>query len=225
MLLVFLPFGLAWHSELTNALLGDENAKRARAAQAEGAEHWEEVGVGIGPEGQPYAMGIARGKAYEHIQPGLFLVASANVKGGIFAESVNLVIHHDANGSLALMVVGQVWWLRKALLKLAVSRVLPIEYGTVACLSVLGSVILFQEGVYVPDNFGWGIASGIALIMLGCGQVGSRYSPWPACCGLFPAAKRTLKMPAEVVLQNAAPRQVSRVVDDEDQVVVSVEQV
>ena len=129
------------------------------------------------------------------------------------------------SGSLALMVVGQVWWLRKALLKLAVSRVLPIEYGTVACLSVLGSVILFQEGVYVPDNFGWGIASGIALIMLGCGQVGSRYSPWPACCGLFPAAKRTLKMPAEVVLQNAAPRQVSRVVDDEDQVVVSVEQV
>ena len=105
MLLVFLPFGLAWHSELTNALLGDENAKRARAAQAEGAEHWEEVGVGIGPEGQPYAMGIARGKAYEHIQPGLFLVASANVKGGIFAESVNLIIHHDTNGSLALMVV------------------------------------------------------------------------------------------------------------------------
>ena len=37
--------------------------------------------------------------------------------------------------ALLLMILGQVWWLRKALLHLEVTRVLPIEYGTVASLA------------------------------------------------------------------------------------------
>lgn len=120
-------------------------------------------------------------------------------------------------GLLALLITQQVWWLRKALLRLEVTRVLPIEYGTVAVLSILGSVILFQEYSYVPHHFGWGIACGISLIVLGCGQVGSRYSPWPACGGLF---ARKPDMPAECDVAPVVPVRVVgtegvRVVEDD----------
>ena len=86
---------------------------------------------------------------------------------------------------LVVMILGQVWWLRKALLNLEVTRVLPIEYGTVASLSILGSIIFFQEGLFIPPNYGFAIAVGILLIAVGCAQVGSRSSPWPRCFGLF----------------------------------------
>ena len=95
----------AWDSHLTDALLGEENAKKAARAREEGATHWQEVGVGVDPSGQPYAMPIARGKPYEHIEAGQFLVASMpEGAGGIFAQSVLLIISHDANGTLAIMV-------------------------------------------------------------------------------------------------------------------------
>jgi uncharacterized membrane protein len=78
---------------------------------------------------------------------------------------------------LILFLLGQVWWLRKALLHLEVTRVLPIEYGTVASLSIIGSLLFFQESRFVPPNFGWAIAAGILLIAAGCTIVGSRWSP------------------------------------------------
>ena len=45
-----------------------------------------------------------------------------------------------AVGLLLFMVIGQVWWLRKALLRLEVKRVLPVEYGTQSSLSMIGSL-------------------------------------------------------------------------------------
>ena len=46
--------------------------------------------------------------------------------------------------SLVVLFAAQVYWLRKALLHLEVTRVLPVEYGTVTTLSVMGSLVLFQ---------------------------------------------------------------------------------
>lgn len=45
---------------------------------------------------------------------------------------------------LALSIV-VIWWLRKGLLNLDASRLLPVEYGTVTSTSVLGGLVLFQE--------------------------------------------------------------------------------
>ena len=75
--------------------------------------------------------------------------------------------------------LAQVWWLRKALLHLEVSRQLPVEYGTVSTISVLGFLIFFREGQYVTAEQGAAIAGGIALIVLGCGLIGSRRTPVP----------------------------------------------
>ena len=38
-----------------------------------------------------------------------------------------------------------VWWLRKALNALEASRVLPIEYGTFTCVSVVLGLICYDE--------------------------------------------------------------------------------
>ena len=98
-------FAGAWDAELTDALLGEENAKKAKKAEEDGATHWEEVGVGVDVLGQPYVQGIARGKRYEHIAVGQFLVSSfSRTEGGIFSQSVLLIIRHDANFTLAIMV-------------------------------------------------------------------------------------------------------------------------
>lgn len=96
---------LAWDSELTEQMVGDDNAARAAAAQSQGEEHWTELGVGVdAATGQPYVQPIARGKAYRHIRAGLFLVATAQVNGEIFEQSVILLLRHDANGTFGLVL-------------------------------------------------------------------------------------------------------------------------
>lgn len=48
-------------------------------------------------------------------------------------------------GLQLLLLLLLVWWLRKALIHLEVTRVLPIEYGTVSALSIPGSVAKMAE--------------------------------------------------------------------------------
>ena len=45
----------------------------------------------------------------------------------------------------ALLSVAAIWWLRKGLLFLEVTRLLPIEYGVVTCTSVIGGLVIYQE--------------------------------------------------------------------------------
>ena len=52
-----------WDSELTNAVVGKTNAKRADEARAAGKEHWEELGVGVDANGKAYGQA----KPYGHI--------------------------------------------------------------------------------------------------------------------------------------------------------------
>ena len=87
--------------------------------------------------------------------------------------------------SLICLMGGQVWWLRKALLNLPVSRVLPIEYGLVSALTMLGGVFFFQEWVYVPEGGGWAISGGIVLMLVGCVLVGLRWTPFPKLACAF----------------------------------------
>ena len=88
--------------------------------------------------------------------------------------------------ALFALMIGQVWWLRKALLNLPVSRVLPIEYGVVSALTMLGGIFFFQEISYVPAGGGWAIAAGITFMLFGCIFVGLRWTPLPSltsvCC-------------------------------------------
>jgi len=96
-----------YNEEMTEALIGEQNRKAAAEAQAQGNDHWVEAGVGIAADGQPYVQHIARGKAYEHLRPGLLLVATAQDSappGSIFHQSVILVIEHSANGTLGLVI-------------------------------------------------------------------------------------------------------------------------
>ena len=83
--------------------------------------------------------------------------------------------------SLLVLFGAQVIWLRKALLHLEVTRVLPVEYGTVTTLSVLGSLVLFQEHTLLTPPRLAAVFAGIVLILLGCALVGSRTAPLP--CG------------------------------------------
>ena len=86
--------------------------------------------------------------------------------------------------ALFAMCIGQVWWLRKALLRLEVKRVLPVEYGTQSSLSMIGSLLFLQERHFVENADMAGILCGIALIVMGCVLVGARFTPVPPlpCC-------------------------------------------
>jgi len=72
---------------------------------------------------------------------------------------------------LTLLVI---MWLRKGLSALPSSRLLPVEYGTVTSTSILGGLILYQEGRFVPVYHLWMMGVGILLILIGCGLVGRR---------------------------------------------------
>uniref|UniRef100_A0A7S3B2B9 Magnesium transporter n=1 Tax=Haptolina ericina TaxID=156174 RepID=A0A7S3B2B9_9EUKA len=85
----------------------------------------------------------------------------------------------------ALYIVGIVWillsvlviqWLRKGLLVLEASRLLPVEYGTVTSTSVLGGLVLYQEGKFCTSEDMWLMALGISFIIFGCCLVGRRKS-------------------------------------------------
>lgn len=104
MLLLLSHCGNAWDSQLTEKLLGSKNREAAAAAEAAGQQNWTEVGVGIDPSGQPYVQQIARGKANKEIRAGLLLVATSQVQGDVFDQSVILVIQHDENGTLGLIL-------------------------------------------------------------------------------------------------------------------------
>ena len=57
-------------------------------------------------------------------------------------SQISLPIFWILGVCLLFLMFGQVWWLRKALLNLPVSRVLPIEYGVVSALTMLGGIFL-----------------------------------------------------------------------------------
>ena len=78
-----------------------------------------------------------------------------------------------------LASVATVWWLRVVFARYETTHALPVEYGTVSTISVLGFLIFFREGQYVTAEQGAAIAGGIALIVLGCGLIGSRRTPVP----------------------------------------------
>ena len=93
-----------WDAELTDELLGEQNAAAAAAAAAAGEDNWTEMGVGVTENGQPYLHQITRGRPYKHIRAGLLLVATAQIQGEIFEQSVVLLVRHDANGTLGLVL-------------------------------------------------------------------------------------------------------------------------
>ena len=93
-----------WDADLTARLVGEENARMAQEAKAKGDEHWVEMGVGVDHEGRATVQGIAKGKPWRHIRAGLFLVANGQVSGGIFQRSVILLVEHNANGTLGLII-------------------------------------------------------------------------------------------------------------------------
>jgi len=55
----------------------------------------------------------------------------------------------------ALLSLAAIYWLRKGLVHLPASRLLPIEYGTVTTTSVLGGLVVYQarKGVPLPPSF------------------------------------------------------------------------
>lgn len=76
-----------------------------------------------------------------------------------------------------VLSIAAIWWLRKGLLHLPASRLLPVEYGCVTATSVLGGLILFREHQYVPaESLGW-MGFGLVLICIGCALVGRRCGP------------------------------------------------
>jgi multidrug transporter EmrE-like cation transporter len=80
----------------------------------------------------------------------------------------------------AVFSVAAIWWLRKGLLHLPASRLLPVEYGCVTATSVLGGLILFREHQYVPaESLRW-MGFGLLLICVGCALVGRRCMPFGA---------------------------------------------
>jgi len=93
-----------WDSALTDALLSSQNAKLAEQAQEDGKEHWTETGVAVTASGEVHVQAIAKGKSFEHIKAGLFLVASPNEDSSIFAKSVVLIVRHDGNGTLGIII-------------------------------------------------------------------------------------------------------------------------
>ena len=93
-----------WDSALTDALLSSQNAKLAEKAQDEGKEHWTETGIGVTADGSVQIQAIAKGVPFEHIKAGLFLVASPGPQDSIFSQSVVLLLRHDANGTLGVIV-------------------------------------------------------------------------------------------------------------------------
>ena len=84
---------------------------------------------------------------------------------------------------------------------------LPIEYGSVSSLSMVGSLVLFQEADFVPHPNGVLIGLGILLIALGCGLIGARWTPVPAlacaCCEVGEGGARAPVSPAKASV--AAP--------------------
>ena len=74
----------------------------------------------------------------------------------------------------ALLSVAAIWWLRKGLLFLEVTRLLPIEYGVVTCTSVIGGLVIYQEHRFVPTSNLIYMSLGILLICAGCALVGKR---------------------------------------------------
>ena len=54
------------------------------------------------------------------------------------------------------------------------SRLLPIEYGTVTSMSIVGGLVIYNERRWVSTLNVWLIFFGIGLILLGCGLVGRR---------------------------------------------------
>ena len=94
-------------------------------------------------------------------------------------SQISLPIFWILGVCLLFLMFGQVWWLRKALLNLPVSRVLPIEYGVVSALTMLGGIFFFQEGKYVPEGGGWAIGVGIFFMLVGCVLVGLQWTPFP----------------------------------------------
>jgi len=97
----------------------------------------------------------------------------------------------------ALLSLAAIYWLRKGLVHLPASRLLPIEYGTVTTTSVLGGLVVYQahkgapellpsflhsilqccdqEHKYVPVSPNLSVMGfGIGLICIGCALVGRR---------------------------------------------------
>ncbi|EOD35570.1 hypothetical protein EMIHUDRAFT_433894 [Emiliania huxleyi CCMP1516] len=79
----------------------------------------------------------------------------------------------------ALLSLAAIYWLRKGLVHLPASRLLPIEYGTVTTTSVLGGLVVYQahkgEHKYVPVSPNLSVMGfGIGLICVGCALVGRR---------------------------------------------------
>lgn len=75
-----------------------------------------------------------------------------------------------------LLSIAVIWWLRKGLLNLEASRLLPVEYGTVTSTSVIGGLVLYKEHRWVSAKDQALMMIGIALIVLGCALVGRRKS-------------------------------------------------
>jgi putative transcriptional regulator len=95
-----------WNSELTESLLGGENARIREQAQMEGKTHWTEVGVGVTPDGMPYMQSVSRGTSYSLLRAGMLLVASAAIppEGGVFHRAVVLLLKHGEGGSLGIVL-------------------------------------------------------------------------------------------------------------------------
>ena len=93
-----------WDAALTEKMFGEQNAEAAKAAEEAGDKNWTEMGVGVDSDGTPYLQSIARGTEYKHIRAGLLLVATSQITGEIFEQSVVLLVKHDANGTLGLVL-------------------------------------------------------------------------------------------------------------------------
>ena len=103
-LLLLVPCVALWDAQLTDKLFGEQNRKIAADAEAAGEQNWTEMGVGVDANGEAYIQQIARGKVFKHIRAGLLLVATGQVDGSIFDQSVILLVKHDSNGTLGLML-------------------------------------------------------------------------------------------------------------------------
>ena len=77
-------------------------------------------------------------------------------------------------GILVILCLLQVWWLRKGVANLPVTRLLPIEYGTVSSTSIIAALVIYQERQYVSNTHILFMMVGIVLIAIGCGLVGRR---------------------------------------------------
>lgn len=73
-----------------------------------------------------------------------------------------------------------VWWMRKGLENLPAHRMLPVEYGAFVSSSVVVGLVVYDEARYVDAAATWCIALGVALVVAGCGLIGSRrVLDWP----------------------------------------------